>query len=287
MTASGSFTLVPYQTNGIKALRVPKKTDAGGVVTEWYYLEYRQRAGNDSTINTAATNGGLIHFGTYDLGARSYLIDGTPTTTSFTDATLTSGKTFEDTVAGVKIVINSVTPSNLSGTLTLTGVCTRANPTATLSPSSQWGEPGEKLIYTGTVRNNDGGACGASTFNLSGNVPNGWQFSLSNSTVNLAPGAQTNVTVEVTSSLSAAPNIYAVIFRAENSAATSFFATNSATYTVNQTKEGDINADGQVNIFDLSTMLSVWNTGDTNADLNDDGVVSIFDLSVLLSNWGI
>ena len=49
----------------------------------------------------------------------------------------------------------------------------------------------------------------------------------------------------------------------------------------------DINNDNVVNIFDLSTLLSKWNTTDTTSDLNEDGTVNIFDLSILLSKWGV
>lgn len=48
----------------------------------------------------------------------------------------------------------------------------------------------------------------------------------------------------------------------------------------------DLNNDGVVNIFDLSTLLSKWNTSDTVSDINKDGTVNIFDLSTLLSAWG-
>jgi outer membrane protein assembly factor BamB len=51
-------------------------------------------------------------------------------------------------------------------------------------------------------------------------------------------------------------------------------------------KVGDLNNDGQVNIFDLSVLLSAWNTANPSADLNNDGTVNIFDLSSLLSHWG-
>jgi hypothetical protein len=56
-------------------------------------------------------------------------------------------------------------------------------------------------------------------------------------------------------------------------------------------KNGDLNNDNAVNIFDLSILLS--NYGKTQAqstnaktDLNSDGNVNIFDLSTLLSNYG-
>jgi len=49
---------------------------------------------------------------------------------------------------------------------------------------------------------------------------------------------------------------------------------------------GDINADGTVNILDLSILLSHWNASYAAADLNSDGTVNVFDLSTLLSHWG-
>ncbi len=51
-------------------------------------------------------------------------------------------------------------------------------------------------------------------------------------------------------------------------------------------KQGDINNDGKVNIFDLSTLLANFNKTGVSFDLNKDGKVNIFDLSLLLSNWG-
>jgi hypothetical protein len=53
------------------------------------------------------------------------------------------------------------------------------------------------------------------------------------------------------------------------------------------TKVGDLNADNIVNIFDLSIMLSKYNTNNAAADLNSDGTVNIFDLSILLSHYGM
>ena len=63
----------------------------------------------------------------------------------------------------------------------------------------------------------------------------------------------------------------------------------SPTTTITPTpsgKTGDLNKDGQVNIFDLSILLSHWGTADATSDVNHDGTVNIFDLSTLLSHWG-
>ena len=51
-------------------------------------------------------------------------------------------------------------------------------------------------------------------------------------------------------------------------------------------KTGDLNGDDQVDIFDLSILLSSWGASGGVADINNDGTVNIFDLSILLSNWG-
>jgi hypothetical protein len=58
------------------------------------------------------------------------------------------------------------------------------------------------------------------------------------------------------------------------------------TFSHAATLAGDINTDGTVNVFDLSMLLSKWNTTTASADLNTDGTVNVFDLSILLSHWG-
>ncbi len=48
-------------------------------------------------------------------------------------------------------------------------------------------------------------------------------------------------------------------------------------------KPCDLNGDSYVNIFDLSILLTRYDTSDSTADINHDGIVDIFDLSMLLS----
>jgi hypothetical protein len=62
-------------------------------------------------------------------------------------------------------------------------------------------------------------------------------------------------------------------------------ATNASLATL-QLKTGDINQDNAINAFDLSLLLSKWNTSDSTADINKDNTINAFDLSILLSNWG-
>jgi len=49
---------------------------------------------------------------------------------------------------------------------------------------------------------------------------------------------------------------------------------------------GDLNDDNNVNVTDLSILLSNYGTSNTTADINGDGTVSVLDLSALLSHYG-
>lgn len=51
-------------------------------------------------------------------------------------------------------------------------------------------------------------------------------------------------------------------------------------------KLGDLNGDGKVDIFDLSVLLTNWNTAQSTSDINHDGIVNVIDLSIMLSHWG-
>ncbi len=48
----------------------------------------------------------------------------------------------------------------------------------------------------------------------------------------------------------------------------------------------DLTGDCYVGIFDLSILLSNYNTTSSRADVNGDGRVNIFDLSIMLSSYG-
>lgn len=62
-------------------------------------------------------------------------------------------------------------------------------------------------------------------------------------------------------------------------------ATPTPTPTVPPATTGDLNNDNTVNVFDLSLLLSAWNTNNSQRDFNHDGTINVFDLSILLSNW--
>jgi len=111
--------------------------------------------------------------------------------------------------------------------------CTRANPSVSISPSSQSGNPGDTLTYTVTVTNNDNSACGSSTFDLSViNCPSGWTCSLADNSLTISSGSSKSTTISVTSSSSASSNTYVITVKAENSADTTYYGSEDLEYKV-------------------------------------------------------
>lgn len=114
--------------------------------------------------------------------------------------------------------------------------CTRANPTVTLSPTTQSGSAGQLLSYTVSIKNNDNSACGASTFNLTYScptTPSVWPCSLNNTSVTISPGSTDSTTTLSVASPAGTPNAtYMVSVTATNSGATSYSGTGYADYVV-------------------------------------------------------
>jgi len=122
-------------------------------------------------------------------------------------------------------------------TCTCVGGCTKANPIVTLSPSSQSGKPGDLKSYTVSITNNDNSACGSSTFNIIASVcSSSWTCTPSSASKTISPGStDSSVTLNVTSSVSAANGDYTISVTVTNSGFPSYSGTGSAIYTVTST----------------------------------------------------
>ena len=136
--SSGTFTLVPFEMacNGAQFLQIkaPKprqfmRPAAGGgnATTEnldYYYLEARTPVDFDGTLGNsrALTPQVLVHMaadlrGRTDRGLHTFLLDMTPSTSSFSDAALPVGVPFTDPAGGLTITVDSV--SNAGATITV------------------------------------------------------------------------------------------------------------------------------------------------------------------------
>ena len=190
-TGSATYTLSPLEVAGATtyAVKIP------AAANRTYWLEFRQPIGFDSPLASYPNSGAQLRvsypFETLCSGCNSYsddteLLDMTPSTTAFTDATLPTGQTFNDPTYGINVTVLSATASALTvqvgtgatapppaPTATTTSVTATPNPltaggqvtiTATVSGASP----------TGTVGFAENGSsisgCGAVTLTGSGNT---------------------------------------------------------------------------------------------------------------------
>jgi hypothetical protein len=137
-----------------------------------------------------------------------YLLDMTPTTTSWSDPALPVGTTFQDVAGNVSITPTGVNAANAIVSVTVGGAsCVRLAPTVAITPAQQQGAPGTPVTYTVSVQNN-GSGCGASVFALQPTVPSGWTAGLGSSSLTLAEGATGSTSLQVTSTTTASAGPY-------------------------------------------------------------------------------
>ena len=237
VTTDGTYTIsqIEQSSTSVQALRIPRDFASNGSVTKYYYLEYRQPYGFDNfSSNSAVSNGVSIRLAPpYTTVIQTWLIDATPSTSSFTDSALTVGSIFEDLYKG--IVIRTLSKDNNEATVSInfgTGTCFRADPSVSIAPSSQWGFPGDALNYNVSVTNNDSSACAPSTFTINPSLPDGWLQTPSAPSVFLYPSTGATVTVSITSPSSAEAGFYTFSETATNNSDSSYSNIASASYNV-------------------------------------------------------
>jgi hypothetical protein len=117
---SATYTLSPLEVAGgaTYAVKIPT-----GATNRTYWLEFRQPLGFDSALASFPNNGAQIRvaypFETLCSGCDQYsddtqLLDMTPDTSSFNDATLPQGQTFSDPTYGINVTVLSATASALT-----------------------------------------------------------------------------------------------------------------------------------------------------------------------------
>lgn len=254
VTASGRYTIEAYETKsaGVKALKLLKSVDPATGQKTWYYLEYRQPIGFDASLTDAGNlaQGLLIRTGTVASGgfATSLLLDATPASNSVNaydvmDGALAVGRSFTDADAGVTISLVSadaagaVVDVNLGGQV---AQCIRTAPTLALSGSTAPVAAGTANTYTVTVSNRDSAACAATSFNLAGNVPAGWNGHLAATSVSIGAGTSASTTLTVTSPVAAAAGNYTVGVGAASGAGSVHTASASAVYSVAAASAGTL-----------------------------------------------
>lgn len=131
-----------------------------------------------------------------------------------------------------------------SGYACSSGTCVSctSNPTVGISPSSQSGIPGQSLIYSINVTNNDNSACTSTLFSLANTCPSGWTCTLSQNSVTIAAQASdVSSTITLISAMSAQDGSNPFSVTAAN-LTYSESGTGSATYVVSK----NLNCDNHV-----------------------------------------
>src|SRR4051812_18402115 len=110
VSASGDYTVAPLEQNqrGPIGLRVPRPGRADSL-----WIDFRQPAGafDAYPATSPAVNGVLLHVDPdVTQVEQSRLLDATPDTTSFADASLTPGHSFTDSGTGIRVTTLSVSP---------------------------------------------------------------------------------------------------------------------------------------------------------------------------------
>lgn len=234
---TGTYTLEPLETApaGLKALKVRRGTGNNA----WLWVEYRQPVGNyDSTIRFMNFDGALIHYEDSSMGARTRVLDFTPTDVgAWYNTVLAVGQTWTDPYTNVAISVVSADSNGLTVSVDYGPVpCTPTNPTLSISPSNPSISAGSSADYTVSVTNNDAAGCASSSFDLGSSQPSGWPVTFSPTTLTLSPGQSDSVTMQKTAPSGTTPGTYMVDASATNAANSSF--TGSATANVTVTRRG-------------------------------------------------
>ena len=239
VTSDGSYLVEPYEMlhSGIaKVLKIPRGTDPETGKQLWYYIEYRQALGFDSFLEDkdGITGGVVMRLATESDMKSSQMLDMTPGSVydDFSDAALSVGASYTDSVAGVTITTEWADSTGASVHVSFAKqICTQSEPAISVTSNQSTAMvPGSLQSYTVSVTNNDSDSCSSSNFSIEAEVPAGWTTTAA--TIDLAPGASDTVTLDVTSDELATDGTYTITFNAFNSVDSSYYTSTTSSYLV-------------------------------------------------------
>jgi hypothetical protein len=247
--ASGRYTIAPLETTGggAKAIRIARGIDAASGQVNYYYVEYRQPIGFDTTLAAVGNlaTGVLVHTGGPSLAdgvqQQSILLDMMPASYAaasddFVDSALAVGRSYTDAAAKVTITLVAADANGAIVDVTVGNTqaasCMRGTPTLSLTGPAAAVAPGATQGYSLALTNRDSSACDATSFNLARSVPSGWVGTLAATMLTLSPGATGATTLSVSSPTSATGGSYGIGIGASSSVGTVHTASASATYAV-------------------------------------------------------
>jgi len=224
LTSSGVVALSALEvedTFAPKVLKIHKGVDTNGN-NIWYYIEYRQAQGFNSSLETwdpVYLTGVRLREGIDNQHDSSNLLDPTPNSASssnddWDDITIAPGQTYQDSINNLAI---SVISSDSSQVLVdvhygiSSSQCSKqAASFELLSNSSVSAEPSDDVNFSYRIVNNDSQDCTATSFDLTNNFSSGLNGNFDLSQLNLSPGQSQTVNLSVTVSSTAQDGNYSV-----------------------------------------------------------------------------
>ena len=182
---SATYALSPLEVAGAATYAIKIPTAASN---RTYWVEFRQPIGFDTPLAGFPNNGAQIRvafpFETSCSGCDSYsddtqLLDMTPSTSTFTDATLLAGQTYRDPIHGIDVTVLSATASVLTIQVATGGAAPPTTTTTSVTATPNPSLTGAMVTFTatvsgtvpsGSVRFTDNGVAlaGCSAVNLTG-----------------------------------------------------------------------------------------------------------------------
>jgi len=243
VVSSGSYFIEPYaaEGNGSKALKVPQGIDPVTGQDRFFYVEYRQAVGGDSSLASSPAaastlNGLVVHLGTPGDRKSSYLLDMTPgsQTLDWNDPALGIGKSYRDPSSGVTITTDQLSANGAQVRIDFAqAACLPAAPQIVLAPAQgPWVPSGTAVNFDATIINSDSTACSSTAFDLTAALPAGWTATIDRPQLTLAPGASESTFLTVTSPAAAADGFYDFSVNAAHNSNPALYRTATATYAV-------------------------------------------------------
>ncbi len=281
--ASGTYTIAPIEgkSSSVQLIQIPKAN-----TNEYYYIGYRQPIGNDTNLSSTLTNGASIHVAGAGSGNTAWL-DLTPGDSNYTNAALTDGATFTDSINGLSITQVSHTAAGVTVTIASSQpACTPAAPTLSITPSSQTAGAGASASYTVSVVNKDSSTCPSSTFSLTSAAPAGWPATFSPASISLTPGASGSASYTVQVPANTADGVYTTSPQVADAQVSAHSTSGAASLTVFTDTVGPL-----ISITSPSSGAKLKGNGSTNvaASASDSSGISAMVISMdgsVLKNCG-
>jgi hypothetical protein len=185
----------------------------------WGLFRFSRGTDDYNIVLTMNTNGELIPAGKSFSG----IITATPNTNAkpgIHNFTLTT-----DVQDGSKVV------NKFTVDYTPSSSCVRANPTVTLTPSTQTGPAGGSVNYSVSVTNQDSTNCTAATFNITSLIPPSLTGTMTPVTLTIPPKGNATASLKLTSVSTVPSATYSVTTKVSNAEDVSFNASVIAKYT--------------------------------------------------------